>query len=100
MKIANVYAGNRESVAYSNTLDSGVSSTRAESVSNTGIECPAYAHRVSRNCVLPSLGLAILNAAQGKITRSKNWQDELWLSTEVIHNDKLLLESPEIKRGA
>ena len=38
---------NGESVAYSNTLDSEVSSTPAESVSNTGIESPAYAHRVS-----------------------------------------------------
>ncbi len=38
---------NRESVAYSNTLDNEVSSTPAESVSNTGIESPAYAHRVS-----------------------------------------------------
>jgi hypothetical protein len=38
---------NGESVAYINTLDSEVSSTPAESVSNTGIESPAYAHRVS-----------------------------------------------------
>ena len=38
---------NRESVAYSNTLDNEVSSTPAESVSNTNIESPAYAHRVS-----------------------------------------------------
>jgi hypothetical protein len=38
---------NGESVAYSNTLDSEVSSTPAERVSNTGIESPAYAHRVS-----------------------------------------------------
>jgi hypothetical protein len=36
-----------ESVAYSNTLDNEVSSTPAESVSNTGAESPAYAHRVS-----------------------------------------------------
>jgi hypothetical protein len=38
---------NGESVAYINTLDNEVSSTPAESVSNTGIESPAYAHRVS-----------------------------------------------------
>lgn len=38
---------NGESVAYGNTLDNEVSSTPAESVSNTGIESPAYAHRVS-----------------------------------------------------
>lgn len=38
---------NGESVAYTNTLDNEVSSTPAESVSNTGIESPAYAHRVS-----------------------------------------------------
>lgn len=36
-----------ESVAYINTLDNEVSSTPAESVSNTGIESPAYAHKVS-----------------------------------------------------
>jgi len=38
---------NGESVAYINTLNNEVSSTPAESVSNTGIESPAYAHRVS-----------------------------------------------------
>lgn len=38
---------NGESVAYSNTLDNEVSSTPAESVSNTGIESPAYEQRVS-----------------------------------------------------
>lgn len=36
-----------ESVAYINTLDNEVSSTPAESVSNTSIESPAYAHEVS-----------------------------------------------------
>lgn len=36
-----------ESVAYINTLDNEVSSTPAESVSNTGIESLAYAHEVS-----------------------------------------------------
>ena len=36
-----------ESVAYSNTLDNEVSDTPAESVSNTGVESPAYAHKVS-----------------------------------------------------
>ena len=38
---------NGESVAYRNTLDNGVSSNQEESVSNTDIESPAYAHRVS-----------------------------------------------------
>ena len=38
---------NRESVAYSNTLDNEVSSTPAESVSNTGIESPVGEQRVS-----------------------------------------------------
>lgn len=38
---------NAESVAYVNTLDNEVSRTRAESVSNTGIESPAYEQRVS-----------------------------------------------------
>ena len=38
---------NGESVAYSNTLDNEVSSTPAESVSDTDIESPAYAHKVS-----------------------------------------------------
>jgi predicted transcriptional regulator len=38
---------NSESVAYVNTLDNEVSRTRAESVSNTGIECPADEQRVS-----------------------------------------------------
>ena len=36
-----------ESVAYINTLDNEVSSTPAESVSDTDLESPAYAHRVS-----------------------------------------------------
>jgi hypothetical protein len=36
-----------ESVAYINTLDNEVSSMPAESVSDTGLESPAYAHRVS-----------------------------------------------------
>jgi hypothetical protein len=36
-----------ESVAYSNTSDNEVSGTPAESVSNTDIESPAYAHKVS-----------------------------------------------------
>lgn len=38
---------NSESVAYVNTLDSGVSSTRAESVSNTGLESRVHEQRVS-----------------------------------------------------
>ena len=38
---------NGKSVAYSNTLDNEVSSTPAESVSNTNIESPVYAHEVS-----------------------------------------------------
>lgn len=38
---------NSESVAYANTLDSGVSSTRAESVSNTGLESRVHEQRVS-----------------------------------------------------
>lgn len=38
---------NGESVAYSNTLDNEVSSTPAESVRDTDIESPAYAHKVS-----------------------------------------------------
>ena len=38
---------NGESVAYSNTLDNEVSSTPSESVSDTDIESPAYAHKVS-----------------------------------------------------
>lgn len=38
---------NGESVAYRNTLDNEVSSNQEESVSNAGIESPAYAHRVS-----------------------------------------------------
>jgi hypothetical protein len=36
-----------ESVAYADTIDNEVSSTPAESVSNTDIESPAYAHKVS-----------------------------------------------------
>jgi hypothetical protein len=36
-----------ESVSYGNTLDNEVFSTPAESVSNTDIESPAYAHKVS-----------------------------------------------------
>ena len=38
---------NSESVAYVNTLDSGVSSTRAESVSNTGLESRVHEQKVS-----------------------------------------------------
>ena len=38
---------NGKSVAYSNTIDSEVSSTPAESVSNTGVESLAYAPKVS-----------------------------------------------------
>ena len=38
---------NSESVAYVNTLDNEVSRTQAESVSNTGKECPADEQRVS-----------------------------------------------------
>lgn len=38
---------NSESVAYVNTLDSGVSSTRAESVSKTGLESRVHEQRVS-----------------------------------------------------
>ena len=38
---------NGESVAYSNTSDFEVSGTPAESVSNTDIKSPAYAHKVS-----------------------------------------------------
>jgi hypothetical protein len=37
---------NGKSVAYSNTLDNEVSSNQEESVGNTGIESPAYAHKV------------------------------------------------------
>lgn len=37
----------RESVAYINTLDNEVSDNLAESVSDTGIESPVYAHKVS-----------------------------------------------------
>lgn len=45
--IYSILLTNGESVAYSNTLDNEVSSTPAESVSNTGVESPAYAHKVS-----------------------------------------------------
>lgn len=38
---------NGESVAYSDTIENEVSDKLGESVSNTGIESPAYAHRVS-----------------------------------------------------
>lgn len=45
--IYSILLTNGESVAYSNTLDNEVSSTPAESVSNTGVESPAHAHKVS-----------------------------------------------------
>lgn len=52
---------NSESVAYVNTLDSGVSSTRAESVSNTGLESRVHEQRVSSTPVTISTVSTINN---------------------------------------
>jgi hypothetical protein len=52
---------NGESVAYNNTLNNEVSSTPAESVSSTGIESPAYAHRVSSTPVAISTVSTVSN---------------------------------------
>jgi len=52
---------NGESVAYSNTLDNDVSSNQEGSVSNTGIESPAYAHKVSSTPVAISTVSTVSN---------------------------------------
>jgi hypothetical protein len=59
--IYSILLTNGESVAYSNTLDNEVSSTPAESVSNTGVESPAYAHKVSSTPVTISTVSTINN---------------------------------------
>jgi DNA-binding transcriptional ArsR family regulator len=50
-----------ESVAYADTIDNEVSSTPAESVSNTDIESPAYAHKVSSTPVTISTVSTVSN---------------------------------------
>jgi hypothetical protein len=67
---------NGESVAYNNTLNNEVSSTPAESVSSTGIEGPAYAHRVS------STPVAISNVS----TVSNNKYDSLRFNLIILRS--------------
>jgi hypothetical protein len=97
---------NGESVAYTDTIDDEVSSTPAESVSNTGIESPAYAHNVSSTPVTISttstvsnnkydlfrFNLIVLSALPERLrtlSPSKNWEklldecDELGIADEV-----------------
>ena len=57
---------NSESVAYVNTLDSGVSSTRAESVSNTGLESRVHEQRVSSTPVTISTISTVSNVNTNK----------------------------------
>ena len=97
---------NGESVAYTDTIDDEVSSTPVESVSNTGIESPAYAHNVSSTPVTISttstvstnkydlfrFNLIILSALPERLrtlSPGKNYEklldecDELGISDEV-----------------
>ena len=82
---------NRESVAYSNTLDNEVSSTPAESVSNTGIESPAYAHRVSSTPVAIST-VSTVNTNKYNSLRFKVWVD-------FTKDEKERIEALERKRA-
>lgn len=50
-----------DSVAYADTLDNVVSGILAESISNTGIESPAYAHKVSSTPVAISTVSTVSN---------------------------------------
>lgn len=59
---------NGESVAYNNTLSNEVSSTPAESVSNTGLESPAYEQKVSSTPVAIST-VSIVNTNKYDLLR-------------------------------